>query len=111
MKKFFIISCVLVLILILSFIFYILLVSTPELSSQSYQNRSQVSTTLPQQTPQDSVIDCGCGLCDDNYSVKTECIYKSKGETLEQKRDMIPTGKACNAVGCSIGCTRYIYCD
>ncbi|OGK12675.1 hypothetical protein A3C98_05265 [Candidatus Roizmanbacteria bacterium RIFCSPHIGHO2_02_FULL_37_15] len=63
-----------------------------------------------------SYISCGCGCCGFDKPLaeiaKVECLYKLKGESIEEKieQDKKLTPEQCAAVGCSFP-IKYVYCD
>lgn len=63
-----------------------------------------------------SYISCGCGCCGGitptEENAQTQCLYKSKGESIQAKidQDKALTQEYCANVGCSIP-TKYVYCD
>jgi poly-D-alanine transfer protein DltD len=63
-----------------------------------------------------SYISCGCGCCVSDKSLEetaqTQCLYKSKGESIQAKidQDQALTEEYCANVGCSMP-TKYVYCD
>lgn len=64
----------------------------------------------------ESYTSCGCGCCEFGQPLeeiaKTECLYKSKGDNIQDiiDRDKRLTPDACAAVGCSFP-VKYVYCD
>ena len=64
----------------------------------------------------ESYISCGCGCCGFDKPLeeiaKVECLYKSKGESIQDKinRDKQLSPDLCATVGCSFP-IKYIYCD
>lgn len=60
----------------------------------------------------ETYLACGCGCCGNEASEEI-CLYKSKGDSLEeikQKDQASRQAPACITVGCSLG-TLYKYCD
>lgn len=62
-----------------------------------------------------SYLSCGCGCCSSDRPLeevaRVECLYKEKGESLQDKidQDRSLTPEACAAVGCSLP-VKYVYC-
>lgn len=55
---------------------------------------------------------CGCGCCG-GTTPKEQCLYKSKGESLEkiqQEDEKLRSSSSCGLMGCSLGVS-YKYCD
>lgn len=63
-----------------------------------------------------SYISCGCGCCGFDKPLeevaKVECLYKSKGESIQDKinQDKQLSPYLCATVGCSFP-IKYVYCD
>jgi hypothetical protein len=61
-------------------------------------------------------ISCGCGCCGFDEPLeeiaKEECLYKSKGESIQDKidQDKQLSPELCATVGCSFP-IKYVYCD
>lgn len=64
----------------------------------------------------ESYVSCGCGCCGFDKSLeeiaKVECLYKSKGESIQDKidHDKQLSPELCATVGCSFP-IKYVYCD
>ena len=64
----------------------------------------------------ESYISCGCGCCGFDEPLeeiaKEECVYKSKGESIQDKinQDKQLSPELCATVGCSFP-IKYVYCD
>jgi len=64
----------------------------------------------------ESYISCGCGCCAFDKPLeeiaKVECLYRSKGENIQDKidQDRQLSPQLCAAAGCSFP-IKYIYCD
>ena len=64
----------------------------------------------------ESYISCGCGCCGFDGSLeeiaKKECVYKSKGGSLQDKinQDKQLSPESCATMGCSFP-IKYVYCD
>ena len=64
----------------------------------------------------ESYISCGCGCCGFDKPLeeiaKVECLYKSRGESIQDKidQDKQLSPELCATVGCSFP-IKYVYCD
>lgn len=64
----------------------------------------------------ESYISCGCGCCGFDEPLekiaKVECLYKSKGESIQDKinYDKQLSPELCAVAGCSFP-IKYVYCD
>lgn len=73
------------------------------------------NTTLKNDEPE-FYISCGCGCCGFDEPLekiaKEECLYKSKGESIQDKinQDKQLSPELCATVGCSFP-IKYVYCD
>ncbi len=85
--------------------------AVPVLLKRVPQNNRNLETDEPE-----SYISCGCGCCGFDEPLeeiaKEECVYKSKGESIQDKidQDKQLSPDLCVTVGCSSP-IKYIYCD
>ena len=90
--------------LIIAFAIYIILTINP---NKTIKTESEEPT---------SYISCGCGCCgfDKPFEeiAKVECLYKSNGESIQDKidQDKQLSPDLCSTVGCSFP-IKYVYCD
>ncbi len=100
-------------IIILLIILLLLLISFVIYSNSSLNNKA--SNKIESET-NESYISCGCGCCGFDKPLeeiaKEECLYKSKGEDIQDKKDQDKQldPQFCATVGCSFP-TKYVYCD